>query len=75
MNLLQQFQAIFKNETRSVAKITATQAGGYLGQTTAKNPVTLKGAGYTVGQTVFYDTQTGQILEVAPDLELVELSV
>ena len=75
MNLLQQFDSIFKRQTRAVAKITAADGTGYLAQTAAGNPVRLRGAGYKAGDSVFYERSTGEILETAPALELVEVGV
>lgn len=76
LNLYAQLTALYPQPIRAVAKITAEQTGGYLARTTAGNsPLFLKGTGYTVGQTVFYDTKTGQILETAPDLVVVDLAV
>ncbi|WII91776.1 hypothetical protein [Kingella negevensis] len=75
MNLLQQFNAIFKNETRSVAKITVKTETGYIAQTQSGNEVRLRGSSYNVGDNVFYERSTGAILETAPDLPLVELRV
>lgn len=76
LDLYAQLIALYPQPIRAVAKITAEQTGGYLARITAGNKqLSLKGTGYTVGQTVFYDTQTGQILETAPDLVVVDLVV
>lgn len=75
MNFIQQFQAIFSRENRHVAKIIALKDGGYLARTHAGNEVRLLGAGYAVGQTVFYDAYTAKIIHAAPELEVVELRV
>ena len=75
MNLLQQFDSIFKRQTRAVAKIVAAEGTGYAAQTAAGNPVRLRGAGYKAGDSVFYERSTGEILETAPQLDLVELEV
>ena len=75
MNLLQQFDNLFKRQTRAVAKIVAAEGTGYAAETAAGNPVRLRGAGYKAGDSVFYDRATGEILEAAPQLDLVELEV
>lgn len=75
MNLLNQFDAIFKRETRSIAKITVKTATAYMGKTSAGNLVQLRGNGFSVGDNVFYDRETGDILETAPNLDVVELVV
>ena len=75
MNLLQQFDNLFKRQTRAVAKITAAEGTGYAAETAAGNPVRLRGAGYKAGDSVFYERSTGEILETGPQLDLVELEV
>ena len=76
MNYLQQFTAIFPSEHRAVARLVRATDNGYIGETTnGKNAVKLVGTGYEVGQTVFYDAYTGRMLEVAPDLVVVELAI
>ena len=76
MDLYAQLIALYPQPHRAVAKITAQSSGGYTARTTAgNNPVPLKGTGYSAGQTVFYDTQTGQILETAPDLAVADIAV
>lgn len=75
-NLYTQLIAIHPQPHRAVAKLTVKKAQGYLAQTTAgKQPIALKGNGYEIGQTVFYDTQTAQILETAPDLSVIDIPV
>ena len=56
MNLLQQFDSLFKRQTRAVAKITAADGTGYAAQTATGNVVHLRGAGYKAGDSVFYET-------------------
>lgn len=75
MNLLQQLTAIFPAQNRAVAKITQAHTIGYTAQTSAGNDVILKGNGYQVGDHVFYDINSSQILDKAPDLPLIELIV
>lgn len=77
MNILQQLRAVLPHETRAVAKLTAPKGNGaWTAQTTAgKAAVVLYGTGYQVGQTVFYDVSTGRILEIAPDLTVIEIDV
>jgi hypothetical protein len=75
MNYLAQFQAVFNQELKSVAKITQIiNDNQYWGETN-HIAVKLYGKGYAVGQTVFYNAKTGEILETAPDLDMVELVV
>ncbi len=77
MNVLQQFNAIFKREKRAVAKLVVQNPdGSWEARTSSGNqPIRLIGQGYTVGQTVFYDVITRKILEVAPDVIVVDLIV
>ena len=75
MNLFTQFNALFKRQTRSIAKITRQNGINYIAQTDAGNEITLSGNGYSVGDKVYYDRQTGRILDTAPNLEMVELVV
>lgn len=69
MNVLQQFQAIFKREKRAVAKLVVQNPdGSWEARTSSGNqPIRLTGMGYEVGQMVFYDVPTRTILEIAPN--------
>ncbi len=77
MNIYQQFGALFKPSQRGVAKIIADKRdGSYLARTTqAQNEILLYGNGYTAGQTVYYDVTNGQIVGVAPDIEVQDIAV
>ena len=77
MNLLQQFQAVFRSEKRSVARLVVQNPdSSWEARTSSGNqPIRLTGQGYTVGQMVFYDIITHKILEIAPDVVVVELVV
>lgn len=77
MNLLQQFNAIFKREKRAVAKLVVQNPdGSWEARTSSGNqPIRLTGQGYEVGQNVFYDVPTRQILETAPNVQVIELQV
>lgn len=77
MNLLRQFNALFPKPTRSVAKITHIRTDGTIEAETlfGKNQVLLRGSGYAVGQSVFYDAKTGQVLENAPNVGLIEIDI
>ncbi|MCG7655951.1 hypothetical protein [Wielerella bovis] len=77
MNLFKQLNVLFAKPTRSVAKITHIRSDGTLEAETVfgKNQVLLRGQGFAVGQSVFYDTKTGQVLESAPNVGLVEMDV
>lgn len=77
MNLLKQLNAIFPKPMRSVAKITDIRSDGTIEAETlfGKNQVLLRGGGYAVGQSVFYDVKTGQILEKSPNVGLIEMDI
>lgn len=77
MNIYQQFNQLFKQSQRGTAKIIADKHdGSYLAQTTqAKNEIVLHGNGFQAGQTVYYDVGNGQIMGVAPDLEVQDIAV
>lgn len=77
MNLFKQLNALFAKPTRSVGKITRIRTDGTIEAETVfgKHKVLLRGHGYVVGQSVFYDAKTGQVLETAPNVGLVEMDV
>lgn len=77
MNILKTLQSVFPQPNRQAAKITKIRADGALEATTlfGGHSVVLRGSGYTVGASVFYDANTGQILETAPDVKVVEIRV
>lgn len=77
MNLLRQFNALFPKPTRSVAQITHIRTDGTVVAQTlfGKHTVVLRGSGFAVGQKVFYDAKTGQVLENAPNVDLVEMDI
>lgn len=77
MNVLQQFQAIFKREKRAVAKLVVQNPDGtWEARTSSGNqPIRLTGTGYEVGQTVFYDVPTRKILETAPNVVVIEMDI
>lgn len=75
MNLLAQFNAIFKRENRFVAKIIAQDGTRYQGQTASGGQIWLYGTGAKVGDCVFFDTHSGQILGQAPTNDYVELTL
>lgn len=77
MNLFKQLNALFPKPTRSVAKITHIRSDGTIEAETVfgKHKVLLRGQGYAVGQSVFYDAKTGRVLETAPNVGLVEMDV
>ncbi|WII92444.1 hypothetical protein QEO94_07270 [Kingella negevensis] len=77
MNYLAQFQAVFAQEKRAVAKLTVQHNPNQWQAQTSSGGVTvqLTGTGYTVGQTVFYDVFTRRILESTADVTVVELRV
>lgn len=77
MNIYQQFNQLFQSSPRSVAKIITDKGdGSYLAQTTqAQNEILLHGNGFQAGQTVYYDVGNGQIIGVAPDLEVQDIAV
>ena len=73
--LYDQLTALHPQPHRAIAKLLVKKAQGYLAQTSSKQPIALKGAGYEIGQTVFYNTQNAQILEAAPDLSVQDIPV
>lgn len=76
MNFLQQFEAVFNRSHPAVAKLKSRQGGAWLAHTINGNhPVLLFGDGYEAGQTVFYDQNTGRIIETAPDLPVADVQV
>lgn len=77
MNILKTLQSVFPQPNRQAAKITKIRADGALEATTlfGGHSVVLRGSGYAVGASVFYDVNTGQILDTAPDVKVVEIRV
>lgn len=77
MNFLQQFQSLFPQEHRAIAKITKRigtgsewQAQTALGQ----QPLILYGDA-DVGKTVYYEQRTNRILGIAPDLNIISIDI
>lgn len=77
MNVLQQFNAIFKREKRAVAKLVVQNPdGSWEARTSSGNqPIRLTGQGYEVGQNVFYDVPTHKILDTAPSVVVIDMEV
>lgn len=77
MNILKTLQSVFPQPNRQAAKITKIRADGALEAITLFGgySVLLRGSGFAVGASVFYDAKTGRILENAPDVKVVEIRV
>ncbi|WP_314343114.1 hypothetical protein [Simonsiella muelleri] len=77
MNILKTLQSVFPQQNRQAAKITKIRADGAVEAVTlfGGHSVVLRGSGYVVGASVFYDAKTGRILENAPDVKVVEIRV
>ena len=77
MNILKTLQSVFPQQNRQAAKITKIRADGVLEAITLFGgySVLLRGSGFAVGTSVFYDAKTGRILENAPDVKVVEIRV
>lgn len=77
MNILKTLQSVFPQPNRQAAKITKIRADGAVEAVTlfGGHSVVLRGLGYVVGASVFYDAKTGQVLEAAPDVKVVEIRV
>ena len=75
MNLLSQFQQIFNQEERAFATITGVRDDGRLIATMPTGAVVLLTGSVDIGKNVFYDRQTGKVLEEAPDVVFTEYSV
>ncbi|WP_314343152.1 hypothetical protein [Simonsiella muelleri] len=76
-NILKMLRLVFPQPNRQAAKIMKIRADGLLDAETlfGGHSVVLRGSGYVVGASVFYDAKTGRILENAPDVKVVEIRV
>lgn len=76
-NILKTLRSVFPQPNRQVAKIVKIRADGLLDAETlfGGHSVVLRGSGFAVGATVFYDANSGVVLESAPDVDIVEIRV
>ena len=76
-NILKTLRLVFPQPNRQAAKIMKIRADGLLDAETlfGGHSVLLRGSGFAVGASVFYDAKMGRILENAPDVKVVEIRV
>lgn len=75
-NIAKDFEHFFKREHRSIATITADNgSGNYQADIQGGSALILKGTGVSVGDKVFYDVKTRQIIEKAPNVTWLDVPV
>lgn len=75
MNLLSQFQQIFKENPRGYATITDIKPDKTLIATTPSGAVVLLQGQAEIGKSVFYDRVTNKVVDDAPDVVFREFGV
>lgn len=75
MNLLAQFQQIFRETERGFAKIKGIRNDGKLIATTSNGATILLDGVVEIGKNVFYDRVGNKVLEIAPDVVMNEYGV